>query len=124
MMVWHKGDPRKYSFCKSVADSHKHLFFECQYSEKVSKKMQSKSTLELRTFNLQNMVENLSVKALGNVANFGRAPHLLVNGCYKLHDDAFFYLYSALWLLVERSMVDNELGNVVISLWFMVYGLW
>ncbi|GKC82553.1 pectinesterase inhibitor 10-like protein [Tanacetum coccineum] len=24
----------------------------------------------------------------GNVANFGIALHLLVNGCYKLHDDA------------------------------------
>nr|GEU37381.1 hypothetical protein [Tanacetum cinerariifolium] len=66
MMTWYKGDPLKCSLCKKEADSHKHLFFECQYAKKVWIHMQSKSTIEWKTSDLQNMVEKLSSKALGN----------------------------------------------------------
>ncbi|GJW69439.1 retrotransposable element Tf2 [Tanacetum coccineum] len=43
---------------------------------------------------------------LRNAANFGRALYLLVNGSYKLHDDACSYPHSVLWMMVECSMVD------------------
>ncbi|GKB08693.1 RNA-directed DNA polymerase, eukaryota, reverse transcriptase zinc-binding domain protein [Tanacetum coccineum] len=37
--IWNKDDDLKCPLCKTVVDSHKHLFYECEYSAKVWKDM-------------------------------------------------------------------------------------
>nr|GEW52257.1 transcription factor VOZ1-like isoform X1 [Tanacetum cinerariifolium] len=50
---WYPGHNRKCSLCLQVEDSHKHLFFECEYSKIVWEKMQMMANVE----NLKNLDE-------------------------------------------------------------------
>ncbi|GJS36243.1 RNA-directed DNA polymerase, eukaryota, reverse transcriptase zinc-binding domain protein [Tanacetum coccineum] len=62
IMVWRQGDDLKCTLCKSVADSHSHLF----YSLGVWKRIQTKSSLYRSGHIMQNIVSMLGNQAFKN----------------------------------------------------------
>ncbi|GJW14521.1 RNA-directed DNA polymerase, eukaryota, reverse transcriptase zinc-binding domain protein [Tanacetum coccineum] len=56
IMMWQNGDDLKCPLCKSVADSHIHLFFDCPFSLGVWKRIQTKSSSCRSGHNMNNIV--------------------------------------------------------------------
>ncbi|GKD30034.1 zinc finger, CCHC-type containing protein [Tanacetum coccineum] len=66
IMVWQNRDDLKYPLCKSVADSHVHLFFDCPFSFGVWKRIQTKSSSCRSGHNMNNIVTMLSNQIFKN----------------------------------------------------------
>ncbi|GJY44014.1 reverse transcriptase zinc-binding domain-containing protein [Tanacetum coccineum] len=105
--VWKKDDDLRCPLCKKVADSHKHLFYECEYSEKVMNRLfKSESRTEVKLCydikeNIKNKLMSLRVKRSSEIMRIaevwglkwsniydGYSPSTCVNGSYMLLDDA------------------------------------
>ncbi|GJU59230.1 RNA-directed DNA polymerase, eukaryota, reverse transcriptase zinc-binding domain protein [Tanacetum coccineum] len=56
IMMWQNGDDLKCPLCKSVADSHIHLFFDCPFFLGVWKRIQTKSSSCRSGHNMNNIV--------------------------------------------------------------------
>lgn len=56
MMVWYQGDELKCSLCNKCIDSHQHLFFECEFSDKVWKEMKAKGKFMESCHDLNSVV--------------------------------------------------------------------
>ncbi|GJW36209.1 RNA-directed DNA polymerase, eukaryota, reverse transcriptase zinc-binding domain protein, partial [Tanacetum coccineum] len=66
IMVWNKDEDLKCSMCKLVADSHKHLFFECVFSAKVWKDMSQLMKLDKHYDSMDEVVQFLESQAPKN----------------------------------------------------------
>nr|GEZ63584.1 hypothetical protein [Tanacetum cinerariifolium] len=64
--IWKKDDDLKCPLCKKVADSHKHLFYECEYSIKVWKEMRQFMKLDSDYESMVEVIELLEDKASKN----------------------------------------------------------
>ena len=56
MLAWYQGVDLKCSMCNSCMDSHLHLFFECEFSNKVWKEVQRKGRFMVSHHDLENVV--------------------------------------------------------------------
>ncbi|GKB16865.1 RNA-directed DNA polymerase, eukaryota, reverse transcriptase zinc-binding domain protein [Tanacetum coccineum] len=58
-MAWAQGNDLTCALCKKCTDSHRHLFFECSYSEKIWIKVVGKGRFNGRGNNLSNVISQL-----------------------------------------------------------------
>ncbi|GKB02067.1 RNA-directed DNA polymerase, eukaryota, reverse transcriptase zinc-binding domain protein [Tanacetum coccineum] len=70
---WNHNSDIKCGFCKQCSDSSPHLFFQCDFSMKIWRKMIKLSYLMDMQFNLQDVIESMAcrrgMKSIGNMVN-------------------------------------------------------
>ncbi|GKD30913.1 monodehydroascorbate reductase [Tanacetum coccineum] len=99
-MVWIQGNDLTCVLCNKCRDNHEHLFFKCSWAKEVWLKISEKGRFTGVECKLSKVVGHLKegtvkrniwqgccygflVKWAGNVASYGIAPSLLMNGCYS-----------------------------------------
>ncbi|GJY34607.1 reverse transcriptase zinc-binding domain-containing protein [Tanacetum coccineum] len=57
IMIWNNDTNMKCTFCKTVNDSHRHLFFECDYSRGIWEDLKVKLEVGWMTNSWENLIE-------------------------------------------------------------------
>ncbi|GJU33531.1 hypothetical protein Tco_1181885 [Tanacetum coccineum] len=104
---WNHNGDIKCGFCKKCSDSSPHLFFQCDFSMKIWRKMIKLSYLMDMQFNLQDVIESMAgrrgMKSIGNMVN----KLILAATVYFIWQERNFRLFK------EECRSEDVLFNII-----------